>query len=348
MLKIPSGSNFKMEIAQELLLLVEYAHKEFDTSTADKRWKWDDDRSPIPNNRIPMPIRNKEYEVKTRFGFAEYDYLITSLKPNFRDIMGKKIQEIGGIGRKRVPFGFVAYNQEANAVYVVFRGTMTPAEWITNFQFKPGCEPFLNKKDLGEVHRGFHKIYTRKDIGDNVVDPKDDRPSIQDCLEKAITGCTANAIGQWPSQGIIKCPKDAQVYVTGHSLGGALATLATLHIKEINYFNSSPILYSFANPRAGGQQFAERFNGLECFRVANSEDIVPTVPLASVDLKANQTNDTTSKSLEETKKLTSLFSPLLPDLDYHHIGEPIYFTNHKGAIADNHIILAYKEALGLQ
>ncbi len=140
------------------------------------------------------------------------------------------------------------------------------------------------------------------------------------------------------------CPKDAQVYVTGHSLGGALATLSTLHIKDMNYFLNPPILYAFANPRAGGLKFYEQFDGMNCFRVANSEDIVPTLPLASVELTSNST-DTTSQSLEKIRP--ALLPALLADLDYHHVGEPIYFTHHKGSIADNHIVPTYKEALGL-
>ncbi len=330
-LKIPQNSNFKLEIAKELLLLIEEAHKEFDRSQSDPDWEWDTDRSSIT-------VDGKTYEIKLRFGFAEYFFTLG-------EILKTDIRDLGGVGRERVPFGFIAYNKESNAVYIVFRGTMTPAEWITNAQFKPGCESFLGENDLGKVHRGFHKIYTRKDIGSNPVKEEDDIPSIRECIENAIKGCPKHTIGLWPTEAIEKCPTDATVYITGHSLGGALATLSTLHIKaKINPFN--PILYAFANPRAGGVNFSKRFEGLECFRIANSEDIVPTLPLASIDLTSGS-NDTTSKSLAKTKNLPKLFSSLLPDLDYHHIGEPIYFTHHKGAIADNHIIPAYKEALGI-
>jgi len=330
MLKIPQNSNFKLEIAKELLLLIQQAHSEFDKSEREPDWKWDTDRSEIE-------VGGKKYEIKLRFGFAEFFFALGQ-------ILNMDIRDLGDVGRERVPFGFIAYSKESNAVYVVFRGTMTPAEWITNAQFKPGCEPFLGDDDLGKVHSGFHKIYTRNDRGPNPFNPNDDIPSIRECIENAIKGCPKHTIGLWPTEAIEKCPTEAMLYITGHSLGGALATLATLHIKEkIKPFK--PILYAFANPRAGGVDFSKRFDGLECFRIANSEDIVPTLPLASIDLISGS-NDTTSKSLEKTN-LPKLFSSLLPDLDYHHIGEPIYFTHHKGAIADNHIIPAYKEALGI-
>jgi predicted lipase len=334
MLTIPQNSNFKLELAKKLLLMVEEAHREFDRSQKKEDWIWDEDTTSIV-------LDHKKYKIKLRFGFAEYFF-------SLGEILKTDIKELGGVGRKRVPFGFIAHDEDSNEIYVVFRGTMTPAEWITNFQFKPGCEPFLNNNDLGKVHRGFHKIYTRKDIGRDPVSANDDLPSIKDCIEKAIEGCAEKVINEWPKKAIEKCSPDAQVYVAGHSLGGALATLATLHIKEMKYFQKAPILYAFANPRAGDLKFSKRFDKLDCFRIANSEDIVPTVPLASIDLTSGS-NDTTSESLKKSLKRPELspLSSLLPDIDYHHIGEPIYFTNHKGAIADNHIIPAYKEALGI-
>lgn len=318
MLAIPQDSSFKLDLARKLLLLVEKAHQEFDRSQNEDKWAWEDDTTPIT-------LDEKVYRVRLRFGFAERFFGIEVLKTD--------IGELGNIGRERVPFGFIAHDEDSNEIYVVFRGTMTPAEWITNLQFKPGCEPFLNDVRLGKVHRGFHKIYTRKDVGPNPVKSNDGRPSIKDCIEEAIRDCSP----------------DAQVYVTGHSLGGALATMATLHIHVLEHFRTPPILYAFANPRAGGLEFYQRFHGLECFRIANSEDIVPTLPLPSIDLtSSSEVSDTASNSLKSTGLIRPrFFSGLRPDLDYHHIGEPIYFANHKGAVADNHIIPAYKEALGM-
>ena len=315
MLAIQQNINFNLEIARKLLLLVEQAHKDFDKSqNEEEEWDWETDVNPIL-------ICEKAYKIVARFGFAEYFY-------SLGEILGADITDLMGVVRKRVPFGFIAHDEERNELYVVFRGTMTPAEWITNLQFKPGYEPFLSDEQLGRAHRGFHKIYTRADLGHKPWDPADDIVSIKDTIEHYIMGCSS----------------EAQVYTTGHSLGGALATLATLHINRIGHCSKSPILYAFANPRAGDLAFSNMFDGLECFRIANSEDIVPTVPFASVDL-ASTSNDTASKSLSKTP--SSAFSGMLPDLDYHHIGIPVYFTNHRGSIADNHILPCYKEALGI-
>ncbi|MFN9619442.1 MAG: lipase family protein [Synechococcaceae cyanobacterium] len=331
-LQTPQQSNFNLSLAQELLLLVEEAHVEFTRSQEHPSWDWDNDTSSIT-------VAGKTYAIRRRFGFAER--LHTLHNSPFADIQGML-----DLLHDRVPFGFIAHDTDSNTLYVVFRGTATPAEWIINFQFKPGDDPFLNNKDFGRVHRGFYTIYTRLDRGDNPFRPKDDLPSMKDTIENTILGCPSLAINDnWPAEALQECPADAQVYVTGHSLGGALATLATAHIHSLNHFKQKPILYAFANPRAGDAQFFQQFVDLDCFRIANSEDIVPTLPLASIDMTSASATDITSESLRKTR--LSRLSALLPELDYHHIGDPIYFTLHEGAIADNHIIPAYKKALGI-
>jgi triacylglycerol lipase len=331
LIRVPQGSNFQPSLARELLLLVQEAHHDFDKSQSDPNWDWDADTSPIS-------IEGKTYTIKKRFGFAEYLFLLG-------EILNTDLQDLGNVGRERVPFGFLAHEEASNNLMIVFRGTMTRPEWLTNMQFKPGSDPFLDKEALGKVHRGFYKIYTRADRGAHPFNRKDDKPSIKDTIERTIRGGAGTPEGSAATPPTEPCSPESQVFVTGHSLGGALATLATLHIKEMHYFKTQPILYAFANPRVGGPQFYEQFQDLECYRVANTEDIVPTAPLASVEVTSAKAQDAASVSLRQTQ--LAHLSGLLADLDYHHIGEPICFTLHKGSIADNHIIPAYKEALGI-
>ncbi len=71
------------------------------------------------------------------------------------------------------------------------------------------------------------------------------------------------------------------LWVTGHSLGGALATLA---VAKIRFENAHPVngLYTFGQPRVGDDEFASRFNidfGAQTFRFVNNQDVVPRVPL---------------------------------------------------------------------
>ncbi|XVE81501.1 hypothetical protein DITRI_Ditri15bG0069600 [Diplodiscus trichospermus] len=74
-----------------------------------------------------------------------------------------------------------------------------------------------------------------------------------------------------------------QVYVTGHSLGGALATLLALELSSSQLAKSGAIsvtMYNFGSPRVGNRRFAEVYNEKvkDSWRVVNHRDIIPTVP----------------------------------------------------------------------
>ncbi|KAL9286685.1 putative feruloyl esterase [Arabidopsis thaliana] len=73
------------------------------------------------------------------------------------------------------------------------------------------------------------------------------------------------------------------VYVTGHSLGGALATLLALELSSSQLAKRGAItvtMYNFGSPRVGNKQFAEIYNQKvkDSWRVVNHRDIIPTVP----------------------------------------------------------------------
>ena len=75
-----------------------------------------------------------------------------------------------------------------------------------------------------------------------------------------------------------------QLWLTGHSLGGALAVLLAATLLE----SKLPVhgLYTFGAPRVGDKRFARTLNAAlkgkaANWRVANEGDIVPHVPLES-------------------------------------------------------------------
>ena len=71
------------------------------------------------------------------------------------------------------------------------------------------------------------------------------------------------------------------LWITGHSLGGALGTLvaATFGLQLVNMgFNG---VYTFGQPRIGNVEFAKNFNhrlGAKAFRFVNKNDIVTRIP----------------------------------------------------------------------
>ncbi|BAZ12571.1 lipase class 3 [Calothrix sp. NIES-4071] len=305
---IPNNfNNFDHDRALEMLYLIQQAHHQFAQAQQQPTFLWEQDLTAIN-------VNGKKYKILANFGFAHYLFL----------------------KRKRVPFGFIAQRQDTQDIYVVFRGTANLAEWISNFKFvqqsykqanNPPLCPTIPRTILGEVHRGFYKTYIRPDLG-NLIDRiydfnrDDNYNSIRDTIEKTLSNCPANS----------------RVFVTGHSLGGALATIATLHIHLSERIPiKSPILYSFASPRVGDMNFARNFDNLECYRIANSEDIVPKIPMPCLLLSSASLPGQTGATVIATKK-SSRF-------DYEHIGIPIYFTLQTGRIPNNHILPAYFQAL---
>lgn len=70
------------------------------------------------------------------------------------------------------------------------------------------------------------------------------------------------------------------LFVTGHSLGAALATLAFAYLEKEGI--STDALYTFGQPRVGNEEFAQGFNlkfKEKAYRIVNNNDIVTRVPM---------------------------------------------------------------------
>jgi triacylglycerol lipase len=74
-----------------------------------------------------------------------------------------------------------------------------------------------------------------------------------------------------------------KLYVTGHSLGGALATLAALDIANHTPFHR-PKVYTFGAPRVGNPSFAAAYDAKvkESMRIVNVHDYIPLEPQADI------------------------------------------------------------------
>lgn len=71
-----------------------------------------------------------------------------------------------------------------------------------------------------------------------------------------------------------------QIFITGHSLGGALATLAFARL-AIHPDRPVPVLYTFGCPKVGDEAFVTELDRLypeRVFRLINDSDIVPHLP----------------------------------------------------------------------
>ena len=141
--------------------------------------------------------------------------------------------------------GFVGYSAAHNAVIAAFRGTVDIKNWLANIDFK---QVAYSKCGGCMVHDGFYNAYAE-----------------------------VSAIVKGQVQLILNKYRTAAVYVTGHSLGGALATIAALDIKTT--FGKVDQFYSYGEPRVGNGAFAAYFEAqMPVYRVIHYADIVPHVP----------------------------------------------------------------------
>lgn len=210
--------------------------------------------------------------------------------------LGSGYQELGSLHAQGERFGFVALNLTSKNVFVVFRGTQTPLDWIANFSFRQVPHAW------GKAEQGFTDIY------------------------RQCSGSVLTAVQRAPG---------ASVFVTGHSLGGALATLATA---DLAIHNIACSMYNLASPRTGNTEFAGNFNTSALiqarWRIANTEDIVTTVPLATPTL-----------GVAHGASALATLTALMEQLDYTHVGTAVNFTVNNSSIIANHDIKTYIAAL---
>lgn len=155
-----------------------------------------------------------------------------------------------------VPIGFVA--RSGSDGFVVWRGTDNLKEWVQDAKFEQVACHYLAPPGGAEVkvELGFHELYSTGDKGGESASPR--------------SGCLT---------ALSELGDVSQLYITGHSLGGALAVLNALDI-ALNREGGAPVVYTFAGPRTGDHAFAESYDErvLNSWRVVNSHDEVPKLP----------------------------------------------------------------------
>jgi hypothetical protein len=76
--------------------------------------------------------------------------------------------------------------------------------------------------------------------------------------------------------------KDTPLYITGHSLGAALATIATQSLEHnLKIREMIAACYTFGSPRVGDKHYDREFKS-PIYRVVNTTDIVTVIPLLAM------------------------------------------------------------------
>ncbi|KAJ4384228.1 hypothetical protein N0V86_001075 [Didymella sp. IMI 355093] len=145
--------------------------------------------------------------------------------------------------------GFVAIDHTNSLIVVSFRGSQSIDNWLTNLDFGfvatdicAGCS----------AHAGFWQSW---------LDARD-----------AVTPAVQAATKQYPNY---------RVSVTGHSLGGAVASLAAAQLRNQGV---NVALYTFGSPRTADSvlgNYVSRQSGGN-YRVTHYNDPVPRVPLLAM------------------------------------------------------------------
>ncbi|BDA48953.1 probable phospholipase A1 EG1, chloroplastic/mitochondrial at C-terminar half [Coccomyxa sp. Obi] len=117
------------------------------------------------------------------------------------------------------------------------------------------------------VHEGFNEAY--QSVKPRVLDIFDE--IIGECVNSRLPGGNKSEDDRW------------RVYLTGHSMGGALATLCAYELAARDYKNvpaPAVTMYSFGQPRVGNLPFSTDYDELvpDSWRVKNANDIVTRIP----------------------------------------------------------------------
>lgn len=146
----------------------------------------------------------------------------------------------------------VTVDHNLKAIVVAFRGSSNIRNWVTDFNILLGDLDVGDGSQGVQVHIGFLRY--ANDIGAKII------PTVRMLLNKYT---------------------DYTVAVTGHSLGGAVADLASVMLKkELNIPWSKIRLVTFGAPRVGNAVYAMWMNRQSSthLRVVNNRDKVPHIP----------------------------------------------------------------------
>jgi len=181
------------------------------------------------------------------------------------------------------PFGFILESPEE--IVVAFRGTSSTSDWLSDALASQVDYPYA--KSAGKTHRGFTEIY-------------------QTARDQILTSLRGKNAGK-------------ALYITGHSLGGALAVLCAMDAASNTGFRS-PILYTYGAPRVGSPAFVASFSRRQIAyrRISNLYDAVTYLPPPTVRIPR-----------------TGLV------FEYRHI-KPFVALEFRGrSVASNHVIGSY-------
>lgn len=153
--------------------------------------------------------------------------------------------------------GFLALSESTKEIIVAFRGSRTIKNWLYNLYISKRTAPWkLNCFGIKtpKVHQGFLLAY--------------------ESVNPAIFATIRRLVRQYPRY---------TIHVTGHSLGGALATICAMELNDMLSFRTHVRFTTFQTPRIGNEAFTRLVyyhfpDPYDRIRVTNGRDIVMRLP----------------------------------------------------------------------
>ncbi len=202
------------------------------------------------------------YEIKS----ADSEPVSVSL---LQKAMGNDFQNVV-IFNNNGPANVQGFAQETSSkIIVIFKGSVEGEDWSDNFD--NGSANFIvngNSVEGIKVHKGFlHQAAAFEQMAKQIRLPS----------------------GQVLHSALLNSGKD--VYLAGHSLGGAVATLYGAMLREYGVDKNRLSVHTFGSPSVGDKKFADRYDvfqstGINMFRVRNEGDAVPYAAYVQTDKAA--------------------------------------------------------------
>lgn len=298
---------YSRTISKRLILLSRLATQQYITGRNDPSYDGNlqqllDYDSSLDRYRLVTNFRGQERQVNDRIELQVPQALVddpglmddpTALEDTLaqtEDAIRSGVTAAVRVGRRiEVFYGFLLESEEDSIL--LFRGTQRTAEWLGNIYAVQ--QPYLDPntgENLGNIHTGFRRI------ANSIISP-----------------LVVDAVRQ--------INPNKPCYVSGHSLGAALATLLALDIAlAVPELQPSLQVYVYASPRVGNPDFARSYAKLlpNSFRISNLADPIPTMP------------------------------PTRLRAEFVHIGEEWAFLSQGGDILPNHIVDTYRRAVNAE
>ncbi len=141
------------------------------------------------------------------------------------------------------------FRRTGATLYITFRGSNSSRDWRHNLTFCKKTVPYDNAQSKIRVHAGFLEAYQS--------------PGVRSVIHSMIS------------------PGIAEIRISGHSLGAALAILCGVDL-EYNFPDRDYEVAVFGCPRVGNRAFRDSYNKrvFKTLRIENGNDIVTKLPPA--------------------------------------------------------------------